>query len=230
MRDALSDWRQDAVLIGVLPVLCWPAFIGALVTRPAPLKVVLFGLLALPVLVALRELHAVRCVRRVLGAPGARWTRYEAEVLAGRGPAPLLVLGPGPGPEAGADEDEDGRKNGTGIVNGDGDGDGDGEGGGDGPVEGQGQGEGDGGREGRFVLTLGPLGRRVLTPRAWFRTDPAVPQSARPPSSAEPDGDRDPAAKRAVWLMGAPGRGAVLWEPHTRELGWARRLWRRPFG
>ncbi|MFE2284607.1 hypothetical protein ACFXDJ_10580 [Streptomyces sp. NPDC059443] len=85
MRDALGEWRQDALLIGVSPLLCWPALIGALITRPAALRVVLLVLLCLPVLVALRELYAVRRVRRVLGEPGLRWTPYDAEVLRGGG-------------------------------------------------------------------------------------------------------------------------------------------------
>lgn len=182
MRDALSDWRQDAVLIGVLPVLCWPALIGALVTGPAPLQVVLLGLLCLPVLVALRELHVARRVRRVLRDPGVRWTPYGAEVLRGRGLPPLLVLGGG----------------------------------------GDGGGEGDG----RFVLTLGLLGRRVLPPRAWSRTAPASPQWALPRAPAEPDAP-DPPAEGLVWLVGDPGRGAVVWAPPARALGRARRRWPR---
>ncbi|MGW6688509.1 hypothetical protein [Streptomyces sp. NPDC054961] len=213
MRDALSDWRQDAVLIGVLPVLCWPALIGALVTRPAPLRVVLLGLLCLPVLVAFRELHSVRRVRRVLGAPGARWTPYEAEVLDGRASAPLLVLGAGAGAGAGTAGDGDGAGDGLGDDGG----------------EGSAAGRGGGGCDGRFVLTLGPLGRRVLPPRAWSRTDPALPQSALPSAPAGPDADIGPgsAPTRVVWLVGAPGRGAVVWEPHARELSRARTLWRR---
>nr|WSX50682.1 hypothetical protein OG409_18080 [Streptomyces sp. NBC_00974] len=202
-RDALSDWRQDAVLIGLLPVLCWPALIGALITRPAPLKVVLLGLLCLPVLVALRELYVAGHVRRILRDPGARWTPYEAEVLCGRGPAPLLVVGGGGG--GGADRDGNGYH------------------GGQGPAEGRGE----SGRDGRFVLTLGPLGRRVLPLRAWSRTAPALPESALPPSPAEPDTARDPAVERVVWLVGPPGRGAVVWEPQARQLGRARRLWLR---
>lgn len=93
VRDALGDWRQDAVLIGVLPLLCWPALIGALITDPAPLRVVLLALLSLPVLVALRELYAVRRVRRLLGDPELGWTPYDAEVVRGGGLPPLLVLG-----------------------------------------------------------------------------------------------------------------------------------------
>ncbi|MGW6706888.1 hypothetical protein ACWGDE_18620 [Streptomyces sp. NPDC054956] len=173
MRDALSDWRQDATLICVLPVLCWPALIGALITRPAPLQAVLMGLLCLPVLFALRELYAAQRVSRILRDPGLRWTPYEAEVLRGSGLPPLLVL--------------------------------------------------DGGRH---VLTLGPLGRRVLPPRAWPRTDPALPQSALPPSPAESDAP-DPPVESSVWLAGEPGLGAVVWAPLARELGLARRLWRR---
>lgn len=211
MRGALRGWRQDAVLVGVLPVLCWPALVGALVTRPAPLRVVLLGLLCLPVLVALRELYVAGRVRRVLRDPGARWTPYEAEVLRGRGMPPLLVLG-GAGDGSGSGTAA-GARAGAGTAAGAGDRDGGGRGG------------------GRFVLTLGPLGRRVLPPRAWpgtrTRTDQAsLRRPGLPPSAAEPDAP-DPPEVGLVWLMGDPGRGAVVWVPHARELGRARGSWRR---
>ncbi|MGW1775618.1 hypothetical protein [Streptomyces sp. NPDC002104] len=170
MRDALGDWRQDALLILLLPVLCWPALIGALVTHPAPLRAVLLGVLCLPVFVALRELHVARRVRRVLRDPELRWTPYDVRVLRGYGLPPLLVLSGGSG----------GR-----------------------------------GRGGPWVLSLGPLGRRVMPARAWPRTDPA--QSPAP----------DPPPERFVWLAGDPGPGAVVWAPRARELGRARRVWRR---
>lgn len=185
VRDALGDWRQDALLIGLLPVLCWPALIGALVTRPAPLQAVLLGMLCLPVLVALRELYVARCVRRALREPELRWTAYDVRVLRGHGLPPLVVLSGGSG----------GR-----------------------------------GRRGPWVLTLGPLGRRVLPPRAWPGTDPALPpaesaSAAAAASSASEAGDPPP--ERFVWLAGDPGPGAVVWAPRARELGRARRLWRR---
>ncbi|WP_328299968.1 hypothetical protein OG389_20790 [Streptomyces sp. NBC_00435] len=183
MRDALRDWRQDAVLICLLPVMCWPAVIGALVTRPAPLQFVLMGLLCLPVLVALRELYVAQRVRGLLRDPGLRWTAYDVEVVRGRGLPPLLVLG---------------------------------------GSSGGGSGSGAASR----VLTLGPLGRRVLPPHAWPRSDPALPQSALPPSPAESDAP-EPPDERIVWLAGEPGPGAVVWAPRARELGRARRLWRR---
>ncbi|MCM1974099.1 hypothetical protein [Streptomyces sp. G1] len=181
VREALGDWRQDALLILLLPVLCWPALIGALVTRPAPLQGVLLGLLCVPVLVAVRELYVVRRVRRALRDPELRWTPYDVRVLRGHGLPPLLVLSGGSG----------GR-----------------------------------GRRGPWVLTLGPLGRRVLPPRAWPRADPALPQSALPPSPSESEA-ADPSPERCVWLAGDPGPGAVVWAPRARELGRARRLWRR---
>lgn len=168
VRDALGDWRQDAVLICLLPVLCWPALIGALVTRPAPLRVVLLGLLSLPLLVGLRELYELRRVRGLLRAPGLRWTPYDVRVLRGRGLPPLLALG------------------------------------------------GDG--AGR-VLTLGPLGRRVLAP-------PGSRDQPRSDPGAEPDASGPPTERR-VWLAGDPGPGAVVWAPRARELGRARRPWRR---
>ncbi|MCX5405709.1 hypothetical protein OG276_16910 [Streptomyces sp. NBC_00086] len=181
VRGALSDWRQDALLILLLPVLCWPALIGALITRPTSLQAVLLGLLCLPVLVALRELYVAQRVHRALRDPELRWTPYDLRVLRGYGLPPLLVLSGGSG----------------------------------GP-----------GRRGPWVLTLGPLGRRVLPPRAWPRTDPALPQSALPPSPSESPAE-DPPPERFVWLAGDPGPGAVVWAPRARELGRARRLWRR---
>ncbi|WP_407838007.1 hypothetical protein ACE1OC_19060 [Streptomyces sp. DSM 116496] len=186
VRDALSDWRQDALLILLLPLLCWPALIGALVTRPAPLQAVLLGLLCVPVFVAVRELCVARRVRLALRDPELRWTPYDVRVLPGRGLPPLLVLSGGSG----------GR-----------------------------------GRRGPWVLTLGPLGRRVLPPRAWPRTDPALPpsaltQSALPPSPSESEAP-DPPPEPFVWLAGDPGPGAVVWAPRARELGRARGLWRR---
>ncbi|WP_405491339.1 hypothetical protein [Streptomyces sp. NBC_00096] len=187
VRDALSDWRQDALLICLLPVLCWPALIGALVTRPAPLQIVLMGLLCLPVLVALRELYVAQRVRGLLRDPGLRWTAYDVEVVRGRGLPPLLVLGGGGSAGSGGSIGDAGPPR---------------------------------------VLTLGPLGRRVVPPRAWPRSDPALPQSALPPSPAESDAP-DPPAERIVWLAGDPGPGAVVWAPRARELGRARRLWRR---
>ncbi|MFF3216321.1 hypothetical protein ACFYYB_37610 [Streptomyces sp. NPDC002886] len=106
VRDALADWRQDAALIGLLPVLCWPALIGALVTRPAPLKVVLLVVLCLPVLVALRELYVAQRVRGRLRDPELRWVPYEVEVVRGRGLPPLLVLGGGSGGSGGSGQGE----------------------------------------------------------------------------------------------------------------------------
>ncbi|MFD9307361.1 hypothetical protein ACFWCB_32610 [Streptomyces sp. NPDC060048] len=170
VRDALRDWRQDATLVCVLPLLCWPALIGALVTRPAPLRAVLLGLLCLPVIFGLRELYAARRARRILREPGSRWTPYVARSLRRSGLPPLLVL--------------------------------------------------DGGRH---VLTLGPLGRRVLPPRAWPRGGPALPP---PPAPADAP---DPPVERLVWLAGDPGPGAVVWDPApmARQLGLTRRMWRR---
>lgn len=165
VRDALSDWRQDAALVCLLPVLCWPALIGALVTRPTALKAVLLGLLCLPVLIGLRELYAAQRVRGLLQDPGLRWTPYAAQVRRGGGMPPLLVLR-GVGGEDG--------------------------------------GSGDGGAT--WTLTLGPLGRRVLSPRAWPPAEPALPQSALPESPGEPEASDAP-AERFVWLAGDPGPG-----------------------
>ncbi|THA83214.1 hypothetical protein [Streptomyces sp. A0592] len=89
-REALGDWRRDALLLCLLPVFCWPAVVAAVLTRPVML-VVLLG----PVALGVRELHAVRRVRRVLRDPAVHWVPYEAEVVRLRWRAPVLVLGEG---------------------------------------------------------------------------------------------------------------------------------------
>lgn len=113
VRCALEDWRRDGLLLCLLPVLCWPALVAAVLTRPVMLAVLLG-----PVVLGVRELRAVRRVRCVLRDPALRWVPYEAEVvrprlrppvvLAGRPPRPLTlgVLGrralpPGPWPRTG---------------------------------------------------------------------------------------------------------------------------------
>ncbi|MCX4692426.1 hypothetical protein [Streptomyces sp. NBC_01408] len=57
--------------------------------------------------------------------------------------------------------------------------------------------------DGRYALTLGPLGRRVLPPRPWPRREPL-------PDTVE------------VLLAGDPARGAVVWAPAAGRLGRAR--------
>ncbi|MEW2587428.1 hypothetical protein [Streptomyces virginiae] len=145
MREALGDWRRDALLLCLLPVFCWPAVVAAVLTRPVML-VVLLG----PVVLGVGELCAVRRVRRVLREPAVRWVPYQAEVVRVRWRPPVLVLG-----------------------------------------------------EGRHVLTLRVLGRRVLPPRPWPRREPAP-------------------SVRAVLLAGDPARGGVLWVPDAGRLGLAR--------
>ncbi|MFG2338881.1 hypothetical protein [Streptomyces yangpuensis] len=90
VREALGDWRRDALLLCLLPVFCWPAVVAAVLTRPVML-VVLLG----PVLLGARELRAVRRVRRVLRDPAVRWVPYEAEVVRARWRPPVVVLGEG---------------------------------------------------------------------------------------------------------------------------------------
>ncbi|KOU80197.1 hypothetical protein ADK93_33105 [Streptomyces sp. XY58] len=88
VREALGDWRRDALLLCLLPVFCWPAVVAAVLTRPVML-VVLLG----PVVLGVRELCAVRRVRRVVRDPAVRWVPYEAEVVRVRWRPPVLVLG-----------------------------------------------------------------------------------------------------------------------------------------
>ncbi|WP_046777801.1 hypothetical protein [Streptomyces yangpuensis] len=90
VREALGDWRRDALLLCLLPVFCWPAVVAAVLTRPVML-VVLLG----PVVLGVRELRAVRRVRRVLRDPAVRWVAYEAAVVRPRWRPPVVVLGEG---------------------------------------------------------------------------------------------------------------------------------------
>ncbi|MFI1282576.1 hypothetical protein ACH4U5_17790 [Streptomyces sp. NPDC020858] len=151
LRDALGDWRRDGLLLCMLPVLCWPAVVAAALTRPVMLLVVSLAVLLSPVALGVRELAAVRRVRRVLRDPAVRWTPYEAVVVRARWRPPVLVL-----------------------------------------------------EDGRHVLTLGVLGRRVLPPRAW-------PRTATPAPSVQ-----------VVRLAGDPAVGGILFAPHSRAMGYAR--------
>ncbi|MFJ6778717.1 hypothetical protein [Streptomyces yangpuensis] len=95
VREALGDWRRDALLLCLLPVFCWPAVVAAVLTRPVLLLVVLLVVLLGPVALGARELCAVRRVRRVLRDPAVRWVPYEAEVVRARWRPPVVVLGRG---------------------------------------------------------------------------------------------------------------------------------------
>ncbi|MFE9928203.1 hypothetical protein [Streptomyces sp. NPDC005533] len=156
LGGALGDWRRDGLLLCLLPVFWWPAVVAAVLTRP-PVLVVLLS----PVLLGVRELHAVRRARRALRDPAVRWTPYEAVVVRARWRPPVLVLA-----------------------------------------------------DGRYALTLGVLGRRVLPPRPWPGTAPADP--AAPAASG-----------LVVHLAGDPATGGVLWAPHSGGLGRARPARRR---
>ncbi|MFF3084657.1 hypothetical protein ACFVRB_06315 [Streptomyces nojiriensis] len=146
-RDALDDWRRDALLLCLLPVFCWPVVVAAVLGRP-PAQVAALGVVLSPVLLGARELLAVRRVRRLLRDPAARWTPYEAVVVRAGWRPPVLALA-----------------------------------------------------DGRHLLTLGLLGRRVLPARPWPRTAAA------------------PAAV-VVRLAGDPAAGGALWAPHSGALGW----------
>ncbi|WP_405710854.1 hypothetical protein OG264_18770 [Streptomyces xanthophaeus] len=91
LSGALGDWRRDGLLLCLLPVLCWPAVVAAVLTRPVLLVVLLS-----PVVLGVRELYAVRRVRRALRDPAVHWTAYEAEVVRRGALAPVLVLDGGP--------------------------------------------------------------------------------------------------------------------------------------
>ncbi|MFD9369367.1 hypothetical protein ACFWA6_16945 [Streptomyces sp. NPDC060020] len=80
--------------------------------------------------------------------------------------------------------------------------------------------------DGRHALTLGLLGRRVLPPRPWPRTESAT--SAMPAMPAMPAASATPAASGlVVRLAGDPATGGVLWAPHSGGLGRARPVRRR---
>ncbi|MGW6980866.1 hypothetical protein ACWGE1_15670 [Streptomyces sp. NPDC054932] len=149
IRDALGDWRRDALLLCLLPVFCWPVVVAALLGRP-PVLAASLGVVLSPVLLGARELYAVRRVRRLLRDPAVTWTPYEAVVVRSGWRPPVLVLAGG-----------------------------------------------------RHVLTLGPLGRRVLPPRPWPRRESAP-------------------ATQVVRVAGDPAAGGVLWAPHSGGLGRAR--------
>ncbi|MFB6577194.1 hypothetical protein ACFCYC_07060 [Streptomyces sp. NPDC056402] len=149
LRDALDDWRRDALLLCLLPVFCWPVAVAAVIGRP-PAPVAALGVVLSPVLLGARELLAVRRVRRLLRDPAVRWTPYEAVVVRAGWRPPVLVLA-----------------------------------------------------DGRHLLTLGLLGRRVLPPRPW-------PRTATAPATV------------VVRLVGGPAAGGALWAPHSGALGYAR--------
>uniref|UniRef100_A0AAU2JRJ0 PH domain-containing protein n=1 Tax=Streptomyces sp. NBC_00049 TaxID=2903617 RepID=A0AAU2JRJ0_9ACTN len=96
VRDALGDWRRDGLLLCLLPVFCWPAVLAAALARPA-VTVASLAVLLSPVAFGVRELRAVRRVRRALRDPGVRWTSYEAVVVRSRWRPPVLVLDGGEG-------------------------------------------------------------------------------------------------------------------------------------
>ncbi|MFF3675081.1 hypothetical protein ACFYYS_13945 [Streptomyces sp. NPDC002120] len=90
LGDALGDWRRDGLLLCLLPVFWWPAVVAAVLTRPPVLLVLLS-----PVVLGVRELHAVRRARRALRDPAVRWTPYEAVVVRARWRPPVLLLADG---------------------------------------------------------------------------------------------------------------------------------------
>ncbi|MFC9583005.1 hypothetical protein ACFVJ8_09270, partial [Streptomyces yangpuensis] len=95
VREALGDWRRDALLLCLLPVFCWPAVVAVVLTRPVASAVLPALVLLGPVVLGARELHAVRRVRRVLRDPAVCWVPYEAAVVRARWRPPVVVLGEG---------------------------------------------------------------------------------------------------------------------------------------
>ncbi|WP_404958240.1 hypothetical protein [Streptomyces sp. 147326] len=77
--------------------------------------------------------------------------------------------------------------------------------------------------DGRYALTLGLLGRRVLPPRPWPLTTPGARAL---PASPAASGQVVQVAQ-VVQLAGDPAVGGVLWAPHSGGLGHARPV-RRP--
>ncbi|WP_030709258.1 hypothetical protein [Streptomyces sp. NRRL F-2580] len=68
--------------------------------------------------------------------------------------------------------------------------------------------------DGRYALTLGVLGRRVLPLCPWPRTAPEEPAASA-------------ASGLVVRLAGDPATGGILWAPHSGGLGRARPVRRR---
>ncbi|WP_030957895.1 hypothetical protein [Streptomyces sp. NRRL S-378] len=95
VREALGDWRRDALLLCLLPVFCWPAVVAVVLTRPVASAVLPAPVLLGPVVLGARELHTVRRVRRVLRDPAVCWVPYEAAVVRARWRPPVVVLGEG---------------------------------------------------------------------------------------------------------------------------------------
>ncbi|MFG2990978.1 hypothetical protein ACGFZK_17110 [Streptomyces sp. NPDC048257] len=98
LRDALGDWRRDALLLCLLPVFCWPVVVAAVLgpgRPPVPVPVATLGAVLGPALLGARELLAARRVRRVLRDPAVRWTPYEAVVVRAGWRPPVLVLAGG---------------------------------------------------------------------------------------------------------------------------------------
>ncbi|MEV6954908.1 hypothetical protein [Streptomyces sp. NPDC051183] len=80
-------------------MFCWPAVVGGLLARPLWLAGVWLAVLLCPAGLGVRELYAVRRVRRALSSqPGPGWAAYDAEIVRSRGPragasvAPQLPL------------------------------------------------------------------------------------------------------------------------------------------
>ncbi|MFD9333738.1 hypothetical protein ACFWBF_04880 [Streptomyces sp. NPDC060028] len=98
MAVELGEWRREGLLLCLLPVFCWPAVVGSLLTRPVWLAGVLLAVLACPVGLGLRELYAARRVRRALRrpgpgpGPGPGWVAYDAEVVRLTAALPVRVL------------------------------------------------------------------------------------------------------------------------------------------
>ncbi|MFD7030940.1 hypothetical protein ACFWAR_23165 [Streptomyces sp. NPDC059917] len=151
LREAVAEWRRDALLLCLLPVFWWPAVVGCALVRPRPVAALLLAVLLSPVVLGVRELYVARAAGSALATP-AHWRPYRITVRRRGLRPPVLLLG-----------------------------------------------------EGRMVVALGALGRRVVPARSW------------PPGSAGEAG----AGAGVLWCAGDPEPGArcLVWTPGARRLG-----------
>ncbi|MFJ7205185.1 hypothetical protein ACIQWR_16785 [Streptomyces sp. NPDC098789] len=94
LREAVDEWRRDALLLCLLPVFWWPAVAGCALVRPRAAGALLLAVLLSPVVLGVRELYVARGAGSALPAP-AHWRPYRITVRRRRLRPPVLLLGEG---------------------------------------------------------------------------------------------------------------------------------------